>query len=51
MWGVVSQIYGVPIHSGASHAQSIVVGIDYDALVTRIVNLGLNYVPEWRMFE
>lgn len=26
-------------------------GIDYDALIMRIVNLGLNYMPEWRMFE
>jgi D-alanine-D-alanine ligase len=27
------------------------VGIDYAALLTRIVNLGLGYMPEWRMFE
>jgi len=27
------------------------VGIDYDTLITRIVNLGLSYMPEWRMFE
>ena len=33
----------------ASSAESI--GIDYDALVSRIVNLGLSYMPEWRMFE
>lgn len=26
-------------------------GIKYDALVTRIVNLGLSYMPEWRMHE
>ncbi|MEQ8955396.1 MAG: D-alanine--D-alanine ligase [Gammaproteobacteria bacterium] len=26
-------------------------GINYDALITRIVNLGLAYMPEWRMFE
>lgn len=33
----------------AEAAQTI--GIDYDALITRIVNLGLSYMPEWRMFE
>ncbi len=27
------------------------VGIDYPALITRIVNLGLAYMPEWRIFE
>jgi len=27
------------------------VGIPYEALLTRIVNLGLAYMPEWRMFE
>jgi len=26
-------------------------GIAYTALVDRIVQLGLGYVPEWRMFE
>lgn len=26
-------------------------GIGYDALISRIVNLGLSYMPEWRMFE
>lgn len=26
-------------------------GIDYEALIKRIVNLGLSYMPEWRMFE
>ena len=28
-----------------------VVGVGYEALLTRIVNLGLSYMPEWRMFE
>ena len=27
------------------------VGLNYPALLTRIVNLGLSYMPEWRMFE
>ena len=27
------------------------VGLEYPALLTRIVNLGLSYMPEWRMFE
>lgn len=27
------------------------VGIDYPALIQRIVNLGLSHMPEWRMFE
>ncbi len=27
------------------------IGINYDALISRIVNLGLSYMPEWRMFE
>jgi D-alanine-D-alanine ligase len=27
------------------------VGLTYPALLTRIVNLGLSYMPEWRMFE
>jgi len=27
------------------------VGVGYDALLMRIVNLGLSYMPEWRMFE
>jgi D-alanine-D-alanine ligase len=26
-------------------------GIDYDKLISRIVNLGLSYMPEWRMYE
>lgn len=26
-------------------------GIDYDALVSRVVNLGMSYMPEWRMYE
>jgi D-alanine-D-alanine ligase len=26
-------------------------GIDYDVLISRIVNLGISYMPEWRMFE
>lgn len=26
-------------------------GVDYDALISRIVNLGCSYMPEWRMFE
>jgi D-alanine-D-alanine ligase len=26
-------------------------GLDYDRLLTRIVQLGLSYRPEWRMFE
>lgn len=27
------------------------VGIDYDSLIKKIVNLGLSYEPEWRMYE
>jgi len=27
------------------------VGISYDKLISRIVNLGLSYEPEWRMYE
>jgi D-alanine-D-alanine ligase len=27
------------------------VGIGYSALIARIVQLGLGYMPEWRMFE
>ncbi len=27
------------------------VGISYTALIARIVQLGLGYMPEWRMFE
>ncbi|NJN51801.1 MAG: D-alanine--D-alanine ligase [Gammaproteobacteria bacterium] len=27
------------------------VGVSYEALMTRIVGLGLAYMPEWRMFE
>jgi len=27
------------------------IGMNYSALITRIVNLGLAYMPEWRMFE
>jgi D-alanine-D-alanine ligase len=27
------------------------IGIEYDGLISRIVNLGLSYMPEWRMFE
>jgi D-alanine-D-alanine ligase len=26
-------------------------GIDYESLISRIVNLGLSYMPEWRMYE
>lgn len=27
------------------------ISINYDGLISRIVNLGLSYMPEWRMFE
>jgi D-alanine-D-alanine ligase len=27
------------------------IGIEYEALISRIVNLGLSYMPEWRMFD
>ena len=27
------------------------VAINYEALISRIVNLGISYMPEWRMFE
>ena len=27
------------------------IGINYPALITKIVNLGLSYMPEWRTFE
>ena len=33
----------------AESAESV--GIDYGRLLTRIVNLGRSYMPEWRMFE
>jgi D-alanine-D-alanine ligase len=37
---------------GEDFAESAAVaGIDYDSLITRIVNLGLAYMPDWRMFE
>ncbi|HRQ59204.1 MAG TPA: hypothetical protein PLN31_17450 [Azoarcus taiwanensis] len=26
-------------------------GIDYDKLISRIVNLGMSYMPEWRFYE
>jgi D-alanine-D-alanine ligase len=26
-------------------------GITYDKLITRILNLGLSYEPEWRQYE
>jgi D-alanine-D-alanine ligase len=32
-------------------ASAEAVGIEYAALIKRIVNLGLAYMPEWRMFE
>ena len=37
---------------GEDFSQSaLTTGIDYEALITRIVNLGISYMPEWRMFE
>lgn len=27
------------------------IGINYETLISRIVNLGISYMPEWRMFE
>jgi D-alanine-D-alanine ligase len=27
------------------------IGIDYESLISRIVNLGLSHMPEWRMYE
>lgn len=33
----------------AESASSI--GLDYPALITRLVNLGMSYMPDWRMFE
>jgi len=38
--------YGEDFSAAAASA-----GIDYDSLIMRIVNLGLSYVPEWRMYE
>jgi len=40
------------LSDGEDFAESaLAVGIDYPALLTRIVNLGLSYMPEWRLFE
>ena len=40
------------ITHGEDFAESArTMGIDYEALITRIVNLGLSYRPEWRMYE
>ena len=37
---------------GEDFAQSAdLAGIDYDRLITRIVNPGLSYEPEWRLYE
>ena len=37
---------------GEDFAESAeVAGIGYEQLLNRIVQLGLNYRPEWRMFE
>lgn len=37
---------------GEDFAESAeVMGMSYEALIMRLVNLGLNYMPEWRMFE
>ena len=37
---------------GEDFAESAeVTGIGYEALIARIVNLGLAYKPEWRLFE
>ncbi len=37
---------------GEDFAESAeVAGISYEGLLTRIVNLGLSYQPEWRLFE
>jgi D-alanine-D-alanine ligase len=37
---------------GEDFSQSaLTTGINYEALITRIVNLGISYMPEWRMFE
>ena len=33
----------------AESAESV--GIGYDKLIARIVNLGLSYEPEWRLYE
>ena len=37
---------------GEDFAESAAIaGIGYDALIARILNLGLSYAPEWRLFE
>ena len=37
---------------GEDFAQSAEeIGIRYESLISRIVNLGLSYMPEWRMYE
>lgn len=37
---------------GEDFAESAKVsGLNYEALISRIVNLGLSYMPEWRMYE
>jgi D-alanine-D-alanine ligase len=37
---------------GEDFAESAhVAGLDYERLLNRIVQLGLSYRPEWRMFE
>lgn len=38
--------YGEDFAESASAA-----GINYDKLITRIVNLGMSYMPEWRLYE
>lgn len=40
------------ITRGEDFAESAkAIGIDYETLISRIVNLGLAYMPEWRMYE
>jgi len=40
------------ITRGEDFAESAkAIGIDYQTLISRIVNLGLAYMPEWRMYE
>ena len=40
------------LSAGEDFAESAAdVGISYPQLITRIVNLGLSYMPEWRTFE
>ena len=57
-WGLTAALIPLPMIATPAHAEVAGLPLDltrhpigYTALIKRVVQLGLDYMPEWRMFE